>query len=165
MDKKGLVIADTGPIISLAVVDKLHLLSEIFDDVFIPQAVWNELTNDNSREDYKKVVGFFSDKVKAIVGFNNLAFAMDYGEAEAVILYNEISADYLLIDDKKARNIAETLNIKCIGTIGLIAVAKQRELIDAMRPLFIKWIEENRFYSIKLLNRILEKYSEQKIVI
>lgn len=165
MDKKGVVIADTGPIISLALVDKLHLLSKIFDNVFIPQAVWNELTNDNSRGDYKKVVAFFSDKVKTIVSFNNLTFAMDYGEAEAVILYRETSADYLLIDDKKARDIAETLNIKCIGTIGLIAAAKQRGLIEAMRPLFIKWIEENRFYSIKLLNKILEKYSEHKITI
>ena len=48
MNKKMIVIADTGPIISLAVIDKLYLLTEIFKNVFIPRAVWNELTNDNS---------------------------------------------------------------------------------------------------------------------
>ena len=160
MDKKGVVIADTGPIISLAVIDKLYLLTEIFENVFIPQAVWDELTSDNSRNDYKQIVDFFSEKVKSINGINNLVFTMDYGEAEAVILYQETKADYLLIDDKKARNIAETLNIKCVGTIGLIAAAKQKGMISNMRPLFLKWIENNRFYSIKLLNKALEKYGE-----
>ena len=48
--KKGLVISDTGPIISLAIVNKLHLLEEIFEEVNIPLAVWNELTLDPSVE-------------------------------------------------------------------------------------------------------------------
>jgi predicted nucleic acid-binding protein len=34
---------------------------------------------------------------------------MDYGESEAVILYEEMSGNFLLIDDKKARKIAENL--------------------------------------------------------
>ncbi len=36
-----------------------------------------------------------------------LSFLLDYGESESIILYNELQADFLLIDDKKARNIAE----------------------------------------------------------
>jgi len=163
MDKKGIVIADTGPIISLAVLNKLHLLTDIFDNVFIPKAVWNELTDDIQRTDYNKLVDFFSDKIKAISNINNLVFAMDCGEAEAVVLYQEIKAVYLLIDDKKARSIAEILNINCIGTIGIIAAARQKGLIDEMRPVFIKWLENNRYYSMKLLNQTLEKYGERLI--
>jgi predicted nucleic acid-binding protein len=37
--KKGLVIADTGPIISLAIIDKLELLNALFEDIKIPFAV------------------------------------------------------------------------------------------------------------------------------
>lgn len=39
---------------------------------------------------------------------------MDYGESESILLYEELKADYLLIDDNKARMLAESLNINCI---------------------------------------------------
>ena len=43
MKKKLLVIADTGVIISLAVIDKLSILETLFKDIYIPRAVWFEL--------------------------------------------------------------------------------------------------------------------------
>lgn len=42
--KNGIVIADSGPIFSLAVIDNLEILNRIFDEVKIPQAVWNEIS-------------------------------------------------------------------------------------------------------------------------
>ena len=42
--KNGLVIADSGPIFTLALIDKLDILNIIFEDIKIPQAVWNEIT-------------------------------------------------------------------------------------------------------------------------
>jgi hypothetical protein len=38
-----IVVADTGPLISLAVIDRLDLLGVIFGKVVIPEAVWGEL--------------------------------------------------------------------------------------------------------------------------
>lgn len=65
---------------------------------------------------------------------------MDYGESESVLLYQELNADYLLVDDKKARAIAEHLGIQCIGTIGMLSIAKERGIIRELRPLFISFI-------------------------
>jgi hypothetical protein len=45
---------------------------------------------------------------------------MDYGESESVILYQELNANYLLIDDQKARLMAESLGVNCIGSVGLL---------------------------------------------
>ena len=39
-----IVIADTSPIISLLKINRLDLLSELFGSIFIPEAVYNELT-------------------------------------------------------------------------------------------------------------------------
>ncbi len=47
--KNGLVIADSGPIFSLALIDKLNLLDSLFDSVNISNAVWNEISNDESK--------------------------------------------------------------------------------------------------------------------
>jgi hypothetical protein len=88
---------------------------------------------------------------------------MDYGESESVILYKELKADFLLIDDKKARTVAENLGIKCIGTIGLLSAAKDKKIIFELKPLFENLLLNSRYFSIKLLNTILEQHNEDEI--
>ncbi|HKK81510.1 MAG TPA: hypothetical protein VJ909_04635 [Prolixibacteraceae bacterium] len=161
--KNGVVIADSGPIISLALIDKLHILDSIFDEVKIANAVWKELTRDESKSFIDRIKLYFKDKICKITGFNELTFIMDYGESESLILYNEIEADFLLIDDKKARNIAENFGMKCIGTLGLLSIAKDKNLITELRPIFIEFLKNKRFYALNLMNLILEQNEEEAI--
>jgi len=162
--KNGIVIADAGPIISLALVNKLELLDELFDDVRIANAVWEEITRDESNPFVPVIKAYFQDKVCKIKSYNELTFIMDYGESESLILYREIEADFLLIDDKKARNIAENFNVRCIGTLGLLSVAKDKNLITELRPIFLEFLQNKRFYSLNLLNAILEMSGEESII-
>ena len=161
--KNGLVIADSGPIFSLALIDKLELLNSLFDDIKIPQAVWDEISIDDTKPFHKRICIFFKDKISQIKGFNDLTFVMDYGESQSVILYKELQADFLLIDDKKARNIAENLGINCVGTLGLLSIAKDKGLIDNLKTIFEELIRNKRYYSIVLLNYILTQKGETKI--
>jgi predicted nucleic acid-binding protein len=71
-----------------------------------------------------------------------------------MVLYKELNANYLLIDDNDAKNFAETQSINCMGTLAVLIDAKDAGLIDAMRPLFKTLLENKRYYSISLLNRI-----------
>lgn len=161
--KDGIVISDAGPIFSLALIDCLNILSELFGDVYIPNAVWEELSKDKTSQYYQQITTFFKDRVKPISGFNELSFIMDYGESESVTLYRELNANFLLIDDKKARTIAEALNIHCIGTLGVLIIAKERRLIDQLRPFFKMFLANKRYYSLKLLNMILINQQEEII--
>jgi predicted nucleic acid-binding protein len=128
--KNGLVVADSGPIFSLALIDRLDLLDKLFDHVYISQAVWFELSAEPSKPFHKQICSYFRDKVEQIKGFNELTFVMDFGESESVILYKELQASFLLIDDKKARSIAENFGMNCIGTIGLLSVSKDKGFVD-----------------------------------
>jgi len=161
--KNSLVIADSGPIFSLALIDKLEILNDLFDDIRIPYAIWTEITINKSKSDYQKLYDFFKDKTCHITGLNELAFVMDFGESEALILYKELQADFLLIDDKKARRIAETLNVNCIGILGLLSTAKDKGLIGQLKPYFEKFLNNKRYYSIDLLNAVLTEKGEEKI--
>ncbi|MCX6221086.1 MAG: DUF3368 domain-containing protein [Bacteroidia bacterium] len=161
--KNGLVIADSGPIFSLALIDKLDILYGLFDNIRIPQAVWKEITYDETKQDYLKLYNFFKDKTCQISGLNELTFVMDFGESESLILYKELQADFLLIDDKKARKIAENLDINCIGLIGLLSIAKDKGLIGKLRPIFETFLQNKRFYSVDLLNAILMAKGEEII--
>jgi len=158
-----IVIADTGVIISLSITDNLDLLNQIFGEYYIAKSVWIELIKYKSILS-KKVFDILQTKVKEIKGVNYLSVIMDFGESESVILYKEINADFFLVDDKKARIIAESYGINCIGTLGIIALAKEKSIIVDLRPVFEKLLENKRFYSIDLLNRILSKYNEEMIL-
>ena len=161
--KNGVVISDASPVFSLAIIGKFHILDALFDEIYIPKAVWEELTRDKTTEYYPKIIEYFGNKVKEISGFNELTFVMDYGESESVILYKELNANYLLIDDKKARDIAENFGIQCIGIIGILSIAKDKRIVDELRPLFEMFLKNKRYYSLKLLNTILKNHNEEEI--
>ncbi len=160
---RGLIIADAGPIFSLAIIDQLQILNKLFDEVKIASAVWEEITLIKTSEFYNSIIQYFGSRIENINGFNELSFIMDYGESESVILYKELNADFLLIDDKKARDIAENLNIKCIGTLGILSFAKRKGIIKELRPLYMSLLTNNRYYSLQLINMVLEKNNEIKI--
>ena len=139
-----LVVADTGALISLGHIEHIGLIEEVFGDFYIAQAVWEELQNYENPEFNDKILNDLKGRVVKIKSRNHLSMVMDYGESESVILYEELQADYLLIDDNKAQIVAESLNINCIGSIGLLIKAKQKGLIVELKPIFEKWISIGR---------------------
>jgi uncharacterized protein len=74
---------------------------------------------------------------------------------EAIALYRQLNADFLLIDDKKAREVAEENNINCIGTLAILIKAKHNKLLPLLQPVFQDLLRNNRFYQKELLNNIL----------
>lgn len=160
--KVSIVISDTGPIISLAKINKLKILTSLFNEIYIPHAVWEELVEIDDNKEKEKIKSFFKNKVKHIKE-KNIIPLIDYGEIEAIQLYQEMQADLLLIDDKRAKRIAEGLSIKCTGTLGMLYEAKTKGIIKKLKPLFLKLLKSDRYYSIKILNYILKKANEKEI--
>jgi predicted nucleic acid-binding protein len=143
-------IVDTSSIISLSLINKLDLIEEYFGKFAIPRAVLNELVNFKNPNFPSDILSSLSSKVKDIKGKNHLKKVMDYGESNARIL---------IIDDKKARQTAELLGVKCIGSIGIIIRAKQLgENID-LNSVFAIWMENNRYFSKSLMAQILKLYN------
>jgi uncharacterized protein len=158
--KKGLVIANSGPILSLALIGRLDILNEIFNDVRISEAVWNEIIYDETK-DYSIVFDFFKHKTCQLKRLGELTFMQSDGESESLTLYKELQADFLLIDNKKARKIAEDLGINCIGLIGLLSIAKDRRLVKTLRPIFEILLQYEKLYPIELLNAVLAANGER----
>jgi predicted nucleic acid-binding protein len=71
-----------------------------------------------------------------------------------------MNADYLIIDDRAARRTAETHGIRCLGTLAVLAKAKELNLISHLRPLFSVLLSCNRYYKKDLLNSLLAAYGE-----
>lgn len=71
-----------------------------------------------------------TDRLKADV----FGKTLDRGEAEAIALYIEKSADYLLIDEKKGRKTATEHGIRVIGSLGILILAKRKDLLQSIKP-------------------------------
>lgn len=75
-------------------------------------------------------------------------------------LYKKIGGDWLLVDDEKARKAARLNNIKIIGSLGVLLIAKEIKLIQYIRPYINKIQESNIYYSEKILKEVFELANE-----
>ncbi|GHV46708.1 hypothetical protein AGMMS49546_35200 [Spirochaetia bacterium] len=154
-----LVVADTGPLISLAVIGQLNLLDALYFNIAIPSAVWHELESHIDRlsiPDARR----FQDNVIPIKEYKVIDTKLGLGEKEAILLYDQINADRLLIEDNDARIFAESRGIRCTGTLAVLIDAKDEHLIPALRPLFSELLAKERYFSVSLLNQILTDNNE-----
>jgi len=129
-----ILIADSSALIALAIVDKLELLDQLFGKVYIPRAVYSEIIKDNKQASVK-LKEYCQDKVIDISSIINFNVSLGKGESEAIILYKEQDADYLLCDDKKAKKFAQSFGINVIGTLGILLQAKERGYIEKITPI------------------------------
>jgi predicted nucleic acid-binding protein len=82
------------------------------------------------------------------------------GEIEAMAIYKQLSVDALLIDDHRARVIAEHNQIQRIGALELLLVAKRRGIISVLAPYVRKLRQSSIFYGDDLLDQVLKLAGE-----
>lgn len=81
------------------------------------------------------------------------------GEREAIVLAKELGAQ-LLIDEIRARRAAIQLGIDVIGTLRLLADAKQLGLINLVRPVIVQMQSKGYRFDRILISRFLELVGE-----
>ena len=115
--------------------NRLGLLKDLFNEIVIPEAVYNELTSNMkfareaetiSRCDFIRTVSL--DDRKVIDVFQKVT-GLDLGESEAIIYSDENAADILLMDEVKGRQVAKRMNIRVIGTLGILQLANAKGLM------------------------------------
>lgn len=124
------VVSNTTPIISLASIDKLNVLKELFGEIIIPHSVYDEIKAKESYG-YKEVDSNYI-KVRAIKGtkYRDLLLnQLDWGEAETIILAIEINADYFIIDDNIGYKIAKNSGLNVIRTLSVLLKAKDKGIV------------------------------------
>jgi predicted nucleic acid-binding protein len=157
----SLVVADSSALIALASCDALELIMQIYDDIKVPEAVYEEIVAPEKPQ--SDVLGLFLVERVMKVDATRWVLAasgLGRGEIEAMALYKELSADALLIDDHRARVIAEHNQINCIGALGLLLLAKQKGTVREISPYIQKLRTSSIHYGDALLDKVLKLAGE-----
>ena len=152
-----LIVADSSALIALATCDGLDVILQVYDDIKVPEAVYAEIVAPEKPQ--SDALGLFLSRCVMKVDTTRWILAaggLGRGEIEAMALYKELSADALLIDDHRARVIAEHNQINCIGTLGLLLMAKQTGKIKQITPFIQKLRNSSIHYGDALLDRVLK---------
>jgi len=154
-----MIIGDSSALIALGVVDKLELLEKLYKTLFVPQAVYDEVTQ-IGRPQSDKLREFLTNRVK-VVDLNLTKVGLGIGELEAITLYKELNADVLLIDDNRAKKYAILNDVRVIGSLGVLIKAKEEGYIDKIKPLLEEIMKSEVYISDKLIVKVLEICNEQ----
>ncbi|MDM8521246.1 DUF3368 domain-containing protein [Anaerolineales bacterium HSG6] len=127
--------------IALAWLNQLALIPALFDELHIPQAVYDEIfykpdaigTVELASTDWLIV-----RPVTNVLSVNLLQDQLDAGESEAIVLATELQADLLLIDERRGRRKAIQYGLDITGTLGILIRARQLQLIGPLRPMLHK---------------------------
>lgn len=85
---------------------------------------------------------------------------VDRGEASAMVLAREVNSDYIILDDKEARKFAEKLGLNVKGTMGILLIARQKELIPSLKH-YLDLVQLTNFRVSKaIIERLLKDAGE-----
>jgi predicted nucleic acid-binding protein len=133
-----IVVSNTSPISNLAAIGQLELLQQLYGNIIIPPAVYQELINSGDAEPATLAVQTLdwiqTQPVSDRVLLETLQTNLDPGEAEAITLAVEINAERLIIDERRGRNEAIQLGLQVTGILGIALAAKQEGLIPLVQP-------------------------------
>jgi predicted nucleic acid-binding protein len=128
-----IVVADTSPLRYLVQIDHIQLLPRLFEKILIPSVVSDELRHPSAPEVVRNWVSSRPDWLE--VSVVNLSDdpslgALDDGEKSAISLGLSVSADLILIDDRRGAAAARDKGLEVTGTLGILDLAARRGMID-----------------------------------
>jgi predicted nucleic acid-binding protein len=159
-----IVIADTSPINYLVLIDAVSVLPELYENIVVPTAVFEELQAAETPEkvrDWMKLLPSWLEVRQAAVLLDVELSELDAGEREAIALAEELKADALIIDERAGREEAKLRGIFIIGTLGILNSAAEKDLLDLTDAL--EKLQQTSFRaSEKLISDLLKLDADRK---
>ena len=116
------VVSNTTPLRYLIAIEYEHLLGKLFEKVFVPLAVHEELTHARTPEPVRRRVLLLPNwyEIRTVQEPQTATFpvVLHRGEREAILLAEALHTDAILIDEQVGRSIAISRNLPLLGTLG-----------------------------------------------
>jgi len=154
-------VSNSSPLIFLSKIQHISLLQKCFGQVFVPQAVVQEVGFPLLSSPYLEVEevdetgqSFVTEEIGRL----------HRGELETLWLAKTLDADVVLLDDRRARMKAETLGLKPLGTLGVLVYAHKLgvlNLTEARQAVASLQTEADMYVSRHIVQQIDEQLERQ----
>jgi len=147
------IISDTSCLIILSNIGELSLLQKVYGEIITTSIIADEFGE--PLPDWIKIETV-QDKYRQQI----LEIQIDKGESSAIALALETPNSVLILDDFKARKVANQLGLLFTGTIGVIIRAKLNGIIPSIKPYIEKIKETNFRISVEIELQALKEANE-----
>lgn len=161
---RPIVVADSGPLIALAICGHLALLSDVFQAVHIPQAVLDETTADPDRPGSIAIAEYVRAHAQIHASRNDAIYAaaiqhLDEGESQALSLAHALDCG-VLMDERRGRQHAKNQGLPLFGVLGVLLQAHRSGRISGL-ALILEHLQTNGYRISKdLINATLKLSGE-----
>lgn len=156
-----IVVSDTTPVNYLVLIDHVHLLRDLYGRLVLPQCVHEEMQREGTPEKVRAWATSLPEwaEVRA-AGSTDPAPKLGAGEREAIALAEEMGADLLLLDDRKARKEARRRGLAITGTLAVLVAAAERGLVEL--PEAIAALRQTTFRApAELLAELIRRHGDR----
>ena len=158
------IVCDTSPLLLFARADRLGLLPALYQRVFVPGAVLQEV-NVQADEPARQIQvhvqqDVFQRKEARGKSLDAVGENMGRGERAAIVLARELDAELVVLDDEQGRTEARRHGLSITGSIGILIEAKERDVIASMRRELDRLVEEGLWIDEQLYDRVLREHEE-----
>jgi len=151
-------VSNTTPLHYLIAIEQEHLLGKLFEKVFVPAAVHEELTDAKTPELVRRRVAslpsWFEVRKVDETRMPTFPVTLHRGERQAILLAEAVRADVLLIDEQVGRTIALSRNIPLSGTLGVLERADTMGFVSNF-PQVLQRLKASGFFIAETLEQQL----------
>ena len=155
------VVSDTSPICYLLLIGHVEILPRLFGQIAVPQMVRQELAHPGAASEVRGWIarppGWLVVHDVPVEPAPDLA-RLHQGEREAILLASRLSADLLLLDDRRARQAASGRRIGVTGLLGILDLAAKADLLALPEA-----VESLRRTSFRVEPRLLKGLLERSL--
>jgi predicted nucleic acid-binding protein len=156
-----IVIADSSPIIVLTKIGHLEVLPKLFGEIVIPPAVCNELALASKPQAVRDFAAKPPQWLRVMAPTRKQSIvALHPGETEALTLAEELHADLLLVDERKAYHEAARRKLNAIGTVRVLEMAAEQNQLD-LQVAFERVKQTDFWISHQLLDERLKLHQKR----
>lgn len=160
----AIIVADTGPLRYLVLIDTIDLLPRLFGRVLIPEIVGAELSRSSTPlpvREWLATEPSWLERRPNPPTLGMLPPQLDAGERAAIALAQDIGDALLLIDDRAGIEAARGRGLKATGTLGILLQAAGLGLVD-LPTAFARLKATNFRYRPALLDALLAQHEAKR---
>jgi len=159
-----IVVSDSSPLITFARTGLFHLLGQLFNEIIIPEEVNTEVTIRGAGlpgaalTQQASWVRIKPIQDTALFARWRAAYRLGAGEVATIILAKELPADVVLLDERKARLLAQAEGVRVLGSVGVLEICYRRGDIADLRRIYANLISQGVHVDRRILDRSLATF-------